>query len=183
MVFGALLDQAVATKLGTSSVAVLTRGNLGVQGLSLRVRLLFWLTNLPYWLLALRLLLAPADLLGAGQFGHQLHVAAATVVALASTAFHGAVLFGDARAQLVLVPKLLTLDLLAANSYGAALAVLRGVSLVLPAFSAPLVCLAASAIFKRIGRPNAYAAGHGTWHVLSALAIEHCIFAPGPAPH
>ena len=58
---------------------------------SAAARAFFWLTNVPYWLLAVRLLTLPAPLAGSW---NELHAIAALVVAAASTAFHGFVLFG-----------------------------------------------------------------------------------------
>ena len=97
-------------------------------------------------------------------------------VAAASTAFHGAQVFGDPGAQQTLVPRLLKLDLIAANGYGLVLACTRHLLLVVLAFALPLVFLFASAVLKRTGRPMAFAAGHGLWHCGSAAALGYCLY-------
>ena len=169
MVFGPLLDALVAGREGTSTMHVLSRGNQLVSTqLSLRVKLAFWLTNVPYYLLAVRVATASSPLPVSGsQHAHALAIA---VVAVVSTAFHGAVLFLGSGSRW---PKrLLSADLIAANGYGAVLAWLCGVERVLSAFALPLLLLLTSATLKRTGRVVSYAALHGAWHVLSAGACS-----------
>lgn len=177
MVFGPLLDAMVANREGTSPMHVLSRGNLLVSTqLSLRVKVAFWLTNVPYYLLAVRVATTSSSETGLpGVPGSQhAHALAIAVVAIVSTAFHGSVLFLASSSRW---PKrLLSADLIAANGYGAILAWLCGVERVLAAFALPLLLLLASATLKRTGRVLSYAAFHGAWHVLSAGAMARCLY-------
>lgn len=175
MVVGPILDALAARNEGTSTLRVLSRGNKLVATLPLSVRLAFWLSNVPYWLLAAWLLYGPP-----GLQAPVAHGAAATGVAIASTSFHGAVLFGGPAARSWLVPRLLLLDMVAANGYGLFLAVLRGLRPVATAFVLPVCTLALSAIAKRTWEaPYLYASLHGAWHVASAAALWHCLTALG----
>lgn len=171
MVFGPVLDAMAARREGTTAVHVLARGNRLVAVLPLRVRVAFWLSNLPYWALLAALVQHPLEV------GAVTHAVAAAVVASASTAYHGVVLFGGEPLRSWLAPKLLLLDIMAANSYGLALALHRGMRVV-PPFVLPLCALALSARFKRSDRPRLYAAFHGAWHVASAWALFHCLNLP-----
>ena len=95
-------------------------------------------------------------------------------VALASTAFHGVVLFGppDSPWQ----RRLMAVDLLFANGYGVVLACMIGVGRVAWLFALPVVLLVAAAKLKRAGRIVSYAMFHGTWHLLSCAAMSQSIF-------
>lgn len=156
-----------------SAVVVFSRGNRLVTTLvPWHLKLVFWLTNVGYWVLATQLLIGGEVLQVAG--ARWQHALAALVVASASTAFHGAVLFGGVDSQWP--PRLIAADLVAANGYGVALAALCGVSRVLRVFAMPICALFAAARLKRRGAVLSYAALHGLWHVLSALAMWHCLF-------
>ena len=91
MVVGVIMDARRAASEGKSTLTVLTNGNLQVAThLSLSTRLLFWATNAPYWLLAAQLLHAPPP----SSAWPRAHAASVAGVALISTLYHGAVLFG-----------------------------------------------------------------------------------------
>ena len=172
MVFGPLLDAMAARREGSSTIHVLTRGNqLVASRLPWKSKVVFWLSNAPYHMLAWQLIFgaAPKNVPGA----QWMHALAAAVVALASTCFHGAVLFSGSSKW---PQRLLAFDLLAANGYGAVLAMLLGLWRVLAAFAPPLVLLMSSAYLKRKGHILSYAALHGTWHVLSAAAMWRCLY-------
>lgn len=63
MVFGPILDGYAARKEGTSVVHVLSRGNRMVAAqLPFSIKLGFWLTNLPYWLITAALATDPPEL-------------------------------------------------------------------------------------------------------------------------
>jgi len=162
-VIGPVLDAIVARSEGTSPSLVLSRGNKLVASLPWSVRIAFWLTNLPYFALAARLCVS-AEL-------HMAHCVAVCIVATASTCFHGAVLFGTAISPR-LAPKLMVVDLIAANGYGLVLMALKGAQRVLLLFAAPVGVLTLSAVMKRRQMPHAYAMLHGAWHLLSAAASE-----------
>ena len=89
MVVGHVMDMAAARAEGTSTFSIIMRGNRLVITLPLQVRLAFWLTNAPYWLLASRIIVDPPR-----RGSHFVHAVFAVLTAAASTAFHGAVLFG-----------------------------------------------------------------------------------------
>ena len=171
MVVGPLMDALAARKSGTSAIQILSKNNrLLISGLSFRTRALFWLTNLPYWALAARLATLPSPL--AGPPWSSLHALAALLVAAASSAFHGCVLFGGGSASYERVTaRLLVLDIIAANSYGVAFACYAGLADAVVVFAVPLALLTWSAVAKRSGQPVAYAVGHGAWHLLSAAAL------------
>ena len=171
---GQLLDAMTARAEKTSAAVILSRGNRIVAALPLGVRITFWLTNLPYFALTARLF-ADADVASA-------HAIAVGVVALASTCFHGAILFGAALPP-ALAPRLMALDLVAANGYGIVLMALRGLRRVLALFAVPVCVLVSSAVLKRRQRPMAYAALHGLWHVLSAAASKRCRLRARPLLH
>ena len=179
MAVGPLMDALAARKRGVSTLAVLSANNrLMVKGLSFRVRAAFWLTNAPYWWLAASLARAPPPPLAAGSTAcaWALFVAAA-LVAVCSSAFHGAVLFGPTLGLGLgssyerVTSTLLVGDMLFANAYGVALAAIAGVRRAAGVFAAPVALLSVSAVLKRRGRPVGYAALHGAWHVLSAAGM------------
>lgn len=63
MVFGPLLDSYTARKEGVTTVHVLSRGNRIVAAqLPVPIKLAFWLTNLPYWFIAITLAADPPEL-------------------------------------------------------------------------------------------------------------------------
>jgi len=163
MVVGPVLDALAARRDGTSAIGVFTKNNrLLVAGLSLHHRVLFWLTNLPYWALA-------AWLADSGRFGH---ASAAACVAAASSAFHGAQMFGgSSEANGRRTSRLIALDLVCANGYGLALANSAGLGLALRIFAAPVALLTASAVLKRRNAPRGYALCHGAWHLASAAGM------------
>lgn len=182
MVIGPVLDALAARKTGTSAVHVLNKNNrLLIASLSLQARAFFWLTNVPYWLLAVRLLTLPAPLAGSW---NELHAIAALVVAAASTAFHGFVLFGGgasagaSTAYERVTARLLVLDIVAANGYGIALSCYAGLAHAVTVFALPLLLLSASAVVKRRGQPRGYAVLHGAWHLLSAAGLWHLLYVP-----
>ena len=178
MVVGPVLDAVAARKAGTSAFQILNKNNrLLVSGLSFRTRVLFWLTNLPYWALAARLATLPSPL--AGLSLSPLHALAALLVAAASTAFHGCVLFGGGSVSYErLTSRLLVLDIIAANGYGVALAS-YGLADAAVVFAVPLALLTWSAVAKRTGQPVTYAVGHGAWHLLSAAALWRLHYSSG----
>jgi hypothetical protein len=161
MVVGPLLDLLHARKEQVSPTVILGRGNLLVTTLPFGVRVAFWLTNLPYYLLAVRL---------ADEGVSTKHCIAVAVIAVVSTCFHGAVLFG-ASLPAGTVPRLMILDVVAANGYGLSLMALHGVGRIARLFALPVCFLSVSAVLKRRQQPHAYAALHGAWHLLSAAAI------------
>jgi len=179
MVVGPLMDALAARKAGTSAVQILNKNNrLLISGLSFRTRALFWLTNLPYWALAARLATLPSPL--AGPPWSPLHALAALLVAAASSAFHGCVLFGGGSASYERVTaRLLVLDIVAANGYGVALACYAGLADAAAIFAVPLALLTWSAVAKRSGQPVTYAVGHGAWHLLSAAALWRLHYSSG----
>ena len=169
MVVGPLMDAFTARRHGSSMLHEINRGNrLLIQKLPLRTRLLFWLTNLPYVALALALAHVPSALTGS--------IAAASpawAVAMASSVFHGHVLFSGSgsRDNSSLTALLLAGDMLAANAYGLCVALSAGFPKAARAFGGPLLLLTASAVMKRRGRPGTYCALHGSWYVASAAAL------------
>lgn len=173
MVIGPILDALAARKTGTTAVHVLNKGNrLLISNLSLRIRIAFWLTNVPYWLLAGRLLHTPCAMALPAA-----HALAGLVIASVSTAFHGVVLFGGGASSYERVTqRLLMLDISAANGYGITLSLYAGLSHAAVVFALPLLLLTASAVLKRRGRAASYAALHGSWHVLSATALWHLLY-------
>ena len=92
MVFGPLLDAMAARRRGVPMTQVLSEGNRRVATqLPFATKAIFWLTNVPYWCLATELCFgAPPQIAGP----RAAHAICAFIVALVSTAFHGAVLFG-----------------------------------------------------------------------------------------
>ena len=175
---GPILDAIAARKRGTSTLAVLSANNrLMVKGLPVRVRIAFWLTNAPYWYLAATLACTPPPLAASSAACAWALFVAAALVAVVSTAFHGAVLFGPALglglgpAYERVTSALLMGDILLANAYGVALAAMAGVRRAAGVFAAPVALLMVSAVLKRRGRPKGYAALHGAWHVLSAAGM------------
>ena len=177
MVVGPILDALAARKAGTSAVHVLNKGNrLLIAQLSLRVRLIFWLTNVPYFGLAARLAASPAPLAGSW---NALHALAVLVVALVSTAFHGAVLFGGGASSASyqhVTSRLLLLDLIAANGYGIALSCYAGLAHAAVVFTLPVAMLTVGAVMKRRGQPLTYAWMHGLWHLSSAACLGHILY-------
>lgn len=177
MVVGPILDALAARKAGTSAVQVLNKNNrLLIAQLSLRVRLLFWLTNVPYWGLAARLAASPAPLAGSWSVMHAL---AALTVALVSTAYHGAVLFGGGASSASyqrVTSRLLLLDMIAANGYGIALSCYAGLAHAAAVFALPVTMLSIGAVVKRRGQPLTYAWLHGLWHVTSAACLGHILY-------
>ena len=171
MVIGPIMDAIAARKAGTSTVLVRNKGNrLLIQSLSVRTRLLFWLTNLPYWALPARLATAPSTLVGPAW--SPLHTCCALLIAIVSSAFHGVVLFGGGSSSYErLTKRLLVLDIAVANGYGAGLACYAGLADAAAVFAIPLLLLTWSAVAKRIGQPLTYAVGHGAWHLLSAAGL------------
>ena len=172
MVFGPILDAMAAHERGVSVVQVLSEGNRLVSArLSFKAKLVFWLTNVPYWMLAVELCTGAPPIVAGPRYAHAL---AAIVVATASTIFHGSVLFGPVHSAWP--PRLLRADIIAANGYGACLSLLCGVPFALRQFGLPLLLLAGAAKAKRSGHIAAYAWLHGTWHVLSCAAIWRCLY-------
>jgi hypothetical protein len=170
MVVGPILDAMAARRTGSSAVAVVSKNHrLLVAGLSLSERVAFWSTNMPYWALAAYL----AD------EGLVLHAVSAGIVAAASTAFHGVVMFGagspwyDRATQ-----RLIVLDILAANAYGGVLATGAGLAASLRVFGPAVLLLTLSAVLKRRGSPRGYIWLHGTWHVLSAYGMWRVLMQP-----
>ena len=85
--------------------------------------LLFWLTNMPYYLLSAHLMTSkPEAIVAAGP--PLIRTATVLVIAMVSTAYHGMQVFGEA--YNVWEPRLLFADLLAANGYGVVLIILVG---------------------------------------------------------
>lgn len=177
MVVGPILDALTARRDGTSAVHVLNKTNrLLIAQLSLRVRLLFWLTNVPYWGLAARLAAAPAPLAGSW---NALHALAVLAVAIVSTAYHGTVLFGGGASSASyqrVTSRLLALDLIAANGYGVALSCYAGLVNAAAVFALPLSMLTVGAVVKRRGQPLTYAWMHGLWHLTSAACMGHILY-------
>ena len=133
-----------------------------------------------YWALAARLATRPSPL--AGPPWSPLHALAALLVAAASSAFHGCVLFGGGAASYERVTaRLLVLDIVAANGYGVALACYAGLADAAAVFAVPLALLTWSAVAKRSGQPVTYAVGHGAWHLLSAAALWRLHYSSGTA--
>jgi hypothetical protein len=163
MVVGPILDAITARRMGSSAVAVVSKNNrLLVAGLSLTERLAFWSTNMPYW--ALSVCLADEGLL--------LHAVCAGVVAAASKAFHGVVMFGAGSPWYDrLTQRLITLDIVVANLYGGVLAAGAGLVASLRIFGPAVLLLTLSAALKRLGSPRGYVWLHGIWHVLSAYGM------------
>jgi hypothetical protein len=178
MVVGPVMDLIAAQKVGSSAITILNRNNrLLVERLPMRVRLAFWLTNVPYWALAAMLVVEPAPLAGSSTMAAA-HMFAVAVVALVSTSFHGAVLFGGSLGgdyQRVTAGLLLA-DLICANGYGLVLACCAGLRRTCLIFAMPVAILTASAYLKRRGRPRAYAALHGAWHALSAACMWRLLY-------
>ena len=171
MVFGPVLDYRAARQRGVSTVQVLSEGNARVSTkLPTHVKVIFWLTNVPYWFLAVELGCGAAPHVGS----RSTHALAASMVAVASTAFHGSVLFGPVASPWP--RRLLSADILAANSYGVALACCCGLFVALRRFILPLALLAGAASAKRAGHVQSYAWLHGTWHVWSCLAMWQCLY-------
>ena len=172
MVFGPVLDAIAARREGKSSLAVVSRGHHLVNTqLPWKLKLCFWLTNLPYHALAFCVAFGPAPKLAGPRWAH---IVATSIVAATSTAFHGAVLFGDSNSRWP--NRLLSADLLTANGYGVVLAALCGVQRVVTIFGLPLLLLFSAARRKRAGDVVSYAYLHGIWHVLSAAAIWRCAY-------
>ena len=126
MVVGPVMDLLAARRAGASVTCVLAHNNRLVSTrLDMRTRVAFWLTNVPYWMLAAHLLEVPTPL-ASGHVGlGQAHALAAACVALASTSFHGSVLFGSGKrayGAIELSTVLLVADVLAANGYALTLA-------------------------------------------------------------
>lgn len=176
MVFGPYEDARRAAREGRSVVSVISETNRLVNTLlPMHVKVSFWLTNVPYFALAYRCACVPPPHVNAPL----MHSLALSIVALVSSAFHGSVLFGSSDSSWP--TRLLPADLLAANTYGLALASSVGLSRVLSLFALPLLLLFAAAKLKRRGHLVAYAVGHGAWHVMSAAAMHHCLFSAASA--
>ena len=173
MVFGPILDARQAQREGKSLVSVWNRGQQLINaGLPMSAKLGFWSTNLPYYLLAARLWVGGEEVVAPGaQWAHALVV---TVVAVVSTAFHGAALFGSGSSPWP--ARLLLADLTCANGYGIVLACNLGFFHVLRIFMPGVICLATGAYLKRRGSPFGYVLGHGIWHLLSTAVMYHCLF-------
>ena len=173
MVFGPILDSVAARRRGVPMVQVLSEGNrLVALRLPWGAKLAFWLTNLPYWALAAALWsgsVSPAPLAGSATA----HALSASVVACASTAFHGMVLFGPVDSAWP--RRLLSADIFAANLYGLVLSLLCGLYRALRHFGLPLLLLMGAAKAKRAGHITTYACFHGTWHVFSCAAMWRCL--------
>ena len=172
MVFGPVLDALTARQRGVSTLRILSEGNRQVTlRLSLTHKVIFWLTNAPYWALAAELWCGDAPHVAGDR---AVHACAMCIVAGVSTAFHGSVLFGPADS--IWPARLLSADILCANCYGVFLASLCGWLVALRYFPLPLILLAVAAKSKRVGRIGLYAWGHGLWHVLSAAAMWRCLY-------
>ena len=172
MVFGPILDALAARERGVSVVQVLSEGNrLVAARLSFQAKLVFWLTNVPYWALAVELCTGAPPLVAGPRGAHAL---AAIIVATASTIFHGSVLFGPVNSAWP--PRLLRADIICANGYGACLSLLVGLPFALRQFGLPLLFLAGAAKSKRSGYIAIYAWCHGIWHILSCFAIWRCLY-------
>lgn len=169
---------------GRDPLQVLAQGNRAVSiHLSLRVKVLFWLTNGPYWALGFSLLVSAPPHLPPDRGPTAMHGLAMLTVAAVSSLFHGAVLsrpaFAPAGQLERLIPFFLAADLTVANAYGLYLAVASGFLLALRFFALPLLLLTASAYTKRRGHIRVYAALHGAWHVLSCAAICRLLYRDG----
>ena len=182
MVVGVVMDARKAAAEGKPTLEVLTRGNLHVaERLSFTTKFLFWATNAPYWLLAAQLLFgAPPP---ARRATASAHAAATTVVALVSTLYHGAVLFGlslqlPPRVFHAMTAQLLAADVVVANAYGTVLVVSAGITRAAPRFIPPLVLLFVGARAKRTGYVATFALCHGLWHVLSAACMGRTLYEP-----
>ena len=103
-----------------------------------------------------------------------MHAVASFLIALVSTTFHGWVMYGPVERS-PWPRRLLTADILAANSYGAYLSFSSGVLTALRNFGPALLLLAGAARAKRRGYILSYAWMHGTWHVLSAVGMRNCL--------
>ena len=203
MVVGPILDALAARKAGTSAVQVRARtpstrvcqahssvvcpaaaqvqnknNRLLIASLPMRTRVLFWLTNLPYWALAAQLATVPSPLVAPAW--RPLQAVAALLIAAVSTAFHGVVLFGGGSASYErLTRQLLILDISIANGYGAGLACCAGLAEAAKVFAVPVLLLTWSAVAKRVGQPKVYAFGHGAWHLLSAFGLWWLLYPAG----
>ena len=168
------MDARNAQREGKDLVHVILEGNRFVsRRLSSTTKLLFWLTNMPYYLLSAHLMTCkPEAIVAAGP--PLIHATTVLVIAMVSTAYHGMQVFGEA--YNVWEPRLLFADLLAANGYGVVLIILVGVGRVLKFFAIPLLFLFAGARLKRQASPHGFVVGHGVWHILSAAAMWSCLF-------
>ena len=176
MVVGPIMDALIARREGSRSMHVLTRGNRQVAAtLSVRAKVTFWLTNLPYFALSAWVAFHDHPSRTAVARVWQWHCAATWLVAVISSAFHGAVLF-ESRAA----PRLMALDISVANGYGLSLMWVCGLHNVARLFAGPLALLCVSAYAKRTGRPYTYAVAHGAWHILSAYAMWRCLSHESP---
>ena len=156
MVFGPILDGLRAKREGKSLVHVWNQGQQFVNaGLPLSAKLMFWATNAPYFFLAAQLWIG-AQPLAPGAQG--MHAVALTVMAVVSTAFHGAAMFGSSNSPWP--SRLLIADLTCANGYGLLLAGLLGFWRVLMIFAPAVLCLAAAAQLKRRRSAWGYVVGH-----------------------
>ena len=159
-----MLDATKARREGKSMTHVWAQGQQLINArLPFHAKLAFWLTNVPYYAVAARLISGPLPLVAGSPSTHGLCL---VLIALASTGFHGTALFGSPTSSLP--SRLLVCDLLFANGYAIYLGTCVGIGRMLRVFGVPVVFLAASASLKRRGSVTGYAWGHGIWHVLSA---------------
>ena len=172
MVFGPLLDVRKARREGKSMTHVWAQGQQLINSrLPFPAKLAFWLTNVPYYAVAARLICGPLPLAAGAPWTHAVCM---VLIALASTGFHGASLFGSPTSTLP--SRLLVCDLLFANGYAVYLGTCVGIARMLRVFGVPVLFLAGSASLKRRGSVAGYAWGHGIWHILSAAAMWSCLF-------
>ena len=121
MVVGPVMDVLKAQREGKDVLHVIMEGNrLLSTHLSTTAKLMFWLTNVPYYVLAAKIgSSAPSSIVPAGS--PSMHAAAVLGIAIVSTAYHGIQVFDP---QNPWSPRLLTADICAANGYGILLAIL-----------------------------------------------------------
>ena len=174
MVFGPLMDALKAQREGKDVVHVILEGNRLVSTrLSHTAKLIFWLTNVPYFLLSAELATIDSSALVASAAVPKLHALAILGVAVVSTAYHGAQVYGDAHNPWS--ARLLAVDIFAANGYAMVLAYFVGILRMLQLFLIPLLFLATGARLKRRAMPYGFAWGHGIWHVLTAAAMRQAL--------
>lgn len=172
---GPVMDMYDARRRGVSATRVMSRGFVEVARMPLRVRLAFFVTNAPLFVASAWLLWSPH--VGCSSTARLALCVSTTAVALASTLFHGCVLFGMSL-QLVApdgfeqtAVRFLQLDVLSAYVCGLTLCASCGAARTAAYIGIPAALLSLSNHAKWRGHSTLYALLHGSWHVLAAVAI------------
>ena len=177
---GPIIDIIDSKKNGLEVKHVMSKGFIEVSNISIYVKLIFFFTNLPFYLLASEILFNPMP--NWTFLKHVLLASGSIFISIASTLFHGSVLFGI---QLNLISfqyfktttvKLLYCDIFASYLYSIIIiiyfGILKSLYYLLPAFF--IFSIGNWAKFN--GFTYIYSLLHGLWHIYVSIALWYIIY-------